>query len=83
MGYIPIIDLKSFPNAYNKGNTSIMNPWEFFFIQPYNYSLEEVKLYAKNIKQHKTRKIASPLNKLVKKTKYFFKIERSFNSTKN
>jgi hypothetical protein len=53
MGYIPIIDLKSFPNAYNKGNTSIMNPWEFFFIQPYNYTLEEVKLYAKNIKYYK------------------------------
>ena len=49
MGYIPIIDLKSFPNAYNNGNTSIINPWENFFYQPYNYTLEEVKLYAKNI----------------------------------
>ena len=49
MGYIPIIDLQSFPNAYNNGNTSILNPWEIFFYQPYNYTLEEVKLYAKNI----------------------------------
>ena len=50
MGYIPIIDLKSFPNVYNKGNLSIENPWEFFFHQPFNYSLEEVLLNAKNIK---------------------------------
>ncbi len=50
MGYIPIIDLQSFPNVYNKGNLSSANPWEFFFHQPFNYSLEEVLKYAKNIK---------------------------------
>ena len=47
-GLIPIADLKSFPNAYNGGNTSINNPWEEFFYQPYNYTLDEVKKYAKN-----------------------------------
>ena len=49
-GYIPIIDLKSFKNVYNNENTSLNNPWEIFFHQPFNYSLEEVKKYAKKIK---------------------------------
>ena len=30
LGYIPIIDLKSFPNIFNKMNASLLNsnPWE-------------------------------------------------------
>lgn len=49
-GYIPIVDLKSYPNGYNGLNTSInYNPWELFFEQPYRYKLEEVLKYAKNI----------------------------------
>ena len=48
-GLIPVIDLKSFPNVYNKGNTSINNPFELFFNQPFNYTLDDVKKYAKNI----------------------------------
>ena len=47
-GYIPIIDLQSFDNIYNKNNKS-NNPWELFFYQPFNYTLYEVKKYAKNI----------------------------------
>ena len=47
-GRIPIADLKSFSNAYNGGNISINNPWEQFFYQPYNYTLDEVVKYAKN-----------------------------------
>ena len=48
-GYIPIIDMVSEKNRYNKGNKFILNPWEFFFYQIQNYSLKEVKKYAKNI----------------------------------
>ena len=48
-GYIPIIEMQSFKNIYNKGNKSVYNPWEVFFYQPYNYTLEEVKKYAKNV----------------------------------
>ena len=48
-GFIPIIDLQSFKNVYNNGNTSLNNPWELFFYQPYNYTLNEVKKYGKNI----------------------------------
>ena len=48
-GYIPIIDLQSFKNIYNKRNKSIYNPWEIFFEQPYNYTLGEVNKYGKNI----------------------------------
>ncbi len=47
-GYIPIVDLKSFNNIYNKINIS-SNPWELFFYQPFNYTLDNVKKYAKNI----------------------------------
>ena len=49
-GYIPIVDLQSFKNAYNKGNTSSENPWELFFNQAYNYTLGNVKKKAKLIK---------------------------------
>ena len=49
-GYIPIVDLKSYPNGYNGFNTSInYNPWELFFEQPYNYTMEEVLKNAKHI----------------------------------
>ena len=50
MGYIPIIDLQSFPNVYNGNDTSKNNSWEIFFYQPYNYTLEEVKNKARYIK---------------------------------
>ena len=49
LGYTPIIDLKTFPNIYNKGNLSLNNPWELFFYQPFNYTLDEVQKYSKNI----------------------------------
>ena len=48
-GYIPIVDLQSFKNRYNLGDTSVYNLWELFFYQPNNYTLEEVKKYAKNV----------------------------------
>ena len=50
LGYIPIIDLQTFPNVYNGNDTSKNNPWELFFYQPYNYTLEEVKKNARYIK---------------------------------
>lgn len=51
-GYIPIIDLISTPNIFNKFkvNSSNENPWEYFFNQPFGYTLENVKKNAKNIK---------------------------------
>ena len=54
-GYIPIIDIKSFPNVINGFNTSKSNYWELFFEQPFGYTLEEVKKNAKNIKYIKCR----------------------------
>jgi hypothetical protein len=49
-GYIPIVDLKSYPNGYNGLNISInYNPWEKFFEQPYRYTMEEVLKNAKII----------------------------------
>lgn len=50
-GYIPIIDLKLYPNVYNNYSISYKNnPWESFFEQPFGYSLEETLKYAKHIK---------------------------------
>ena len=49
-GIIPIIDMQSFRNKYNLGNLSFYNPWEYFFYQVNNYTLDEVKKYAKNLK---------------------------------
>lgn len=57
LGYIPLIDLKSFPNIMNGYNiTSInINPWEIFFNQPFGYELDNVLNYAKNIKYSKCK----------------------------
>ena len=49
-GYMPIIDIQNFDNVYNKGNKNISNPWELFFYQVNNYTLEEVKKYANDSK---------------------------------
>ena len=48
-GYIPIIDIKSFPNIINGFNTTQNNIWDFFFEQPFKYTLEGVVRNAKNI----------------------------------
>ena len=50
-GYIPILDLKTFPNIFNKFklNLSKENPWEYFFYQPFGLTLKDVIKYAKNI----------------------------------
>ena len=52
LGYIPIIDLLSFENIFNGFclNSSIDNPWEKFFYQPFNYTLNDVKQKGKKIK---------------------------------
>lgn len=50
-GYIPIIDLSSFPNILNNFQTSFkINPWEKFFTQPFNFKLKDVLNYGKKIK---------------------------------
>ena len=51
-GFIPIIELKSFPNIFNSFNKTnvIDNPWEKFFNQPYGYRLDDVIKKAKHIK---------------------------------
>lgn len=61
-GYIPIVDLVSFPNIFNGFhiNSSNKNPWEFFFNQPYGYTLEGVKKNSKNIKYFKCKNYTKP-----------------------
>ena len=51
-GYIPILDLSSFPNIFNSfnPNNSRENPWELFFSQPFEYKLKNIKKYGKKIK---------------------------------
>ena len=48
-GYIPIIDIGSFPNVINGFNKSKGNYWELFFEQPFGYTLKEVQKNANNI----------------------------------
>ena len=48
-GYIPIIDIISFPNVINGFNNSKSNYWELLFEQPFGYTLEEVLKNEKNI----------------------------------
>lgn len=66
-GYIPIIDLISFPNNFNGFNTSSLNknPWELFFHQPYEYTLENVKKNAKHIKYSKCQYSFGILNNYI------------------
>ena len=50
-GFIPIIDLQSFNNVFNdfNANKSNGNPWEFFFDQPFGYTLNNIEKIAKKI----------------------------------
>lgn len=59
-GYIPIVDLNSFPNILNDflTNSSKTNPWEYFFEQPYCYSLNEVLKRAEKIIYYKCTKVS-------------------------
>ena len=52
LGNIPVVDLSSFPNIFNRLNVSSINfnPWEIFFSQPFGYKLKDIKTNAKNIK---------------------------------
>lgn len=56
-GYIPIIDLQSFPNVFNgfNINSTDKNPWEFFFNQPYGFKIKNVLNYSKNIQYFKCK----------------------------
>jgi len=51
-GYIPIVDLISFKNVFNgySNDSSMTNPWELFFNQPFGYTLDNVLKKGKNIK---------------------------------
>ena len=48
-GFIPIIDLQSYPNVFNRFNVneSNKNPWEYFFYQPFGYRLNSIKKTSK------------------------------------
>jgi len=50
-GYIPIVDLQSFPNIFNGFNLNSIktNPWELFFEQPFGYKLKNIMKYAKYV----------------------------------
>ena len=66
LGYIPIIDISSFENIFNgfNLNSSIDNPWEQFFYQPFNYTLHDVKQKGKQIKIFECEPYYSPSSKI-------------------
>ena len=74
-GYIPIIDLSSYPNIFNrfKSNDSIKNPWEIYFYQPFRFSLEEIKDNSKNIIYFEFNNHSKNICKSYGLQKYFFK----------
>lgn len=42
-GYIAVVDLKNFKNGYIKDDEiGVINAWDYYFEQPYSYSLDEV-----------------------------------------
>ena len=48
-GYIPVIDMQNEKNTYlDDEKVGLVNSWEYYFKQPANYSLEDIK-YSKNI----------------------------------
>lgn len=53
-GYIPIIDQKNYYNQYlNINNLSNENSWEYFFLQPMGYSLDDIKKSANIVLSNK------------------------------
>lgn len=43
-GYIPIVDMKTYKNQYlEEDEYGIVNAWEKFFLQPEEYTLEDIK----------------------------------------
>lgn len=50
-GFIPILEVESYPNVFNgfKANSSNKNHWEYFFNQPLGYTYENVIKNAKKI----------------------------------
>lgn len=51
-GFIPIIDLQSFKNIFNGYNESTLNenPWEYFFNQPFGFTLNNVEKKGKFVR---------------------------------
>lgn len=51
-GFVPIIDLQYYKNIFNGYNINSLNenPWEIFFHQPFNFTLNNVIKNGKNIK---------------------------------
>lgn len=72
-GYIPIVDLISFPNIFNRFNSSSLNinPWELFFKQPYGYTLEEVKKNSIHIKYINCQRYIKPNKETIYINKVF------------
>ena len=69
-GYIPIVDLYSFPNVFNgfKANSTKNNPWEYYFHQPLCYTLKDVIKKAKNYKYSKCRVLGPKFTDFYNKT---------------
>lgn len=41
-GYIPVVDFKNYKTMYNMPEFPDENAWDYYFLQPYSFSLEEV-----------------------------------------
>ena len=74
-GRIPIVNLIRFPNIFNGYNESSLsldqNPWEYFFKQPFNYTLKGVKTYAKKYKNYECCAYKRPSSDVIFDNKFY------------
>ena len=74
-GKIPIVNLIRFPSIFNGFNESSLsldqNPWEYFFKQPFNYTLKEVKTYAKHYKNYECCIYKRPSSDIIFDNKFY------------
>ena len=74
-GRIPIINLLRFPNIFNGFNISSLsldqNPWEYFFKQPFDYNLKDVKTNAKHIKDFECCGYKRPNHDIIFDNKFY------------
>ena len=74
-GRIPIVNLIRFPNIFNGFNESSLsleqNPWEYFFKQPFNYTLKQVKTFSKHIKDYECCGYKRPSQDIIFNNKFY------------
>ena len=74
-GRIPIANFIRFKNIFNRFNESSLtldqNPWEYFFKQPFGYTLKDVKKYAKHRRNYECTAYPRPSQDIIFYNKFY------------